>query len=69
MANSLMQGVERTVQFKALGAGDDTTRTVAAALAGLSVAGLLLLAVALAARRPPPPALPAEVEKEPAGIT
>ncbi|HTJ74840.1 MAG TPA: sialidase family protein [Acidimicrobiales bacterium] len=59
----------RSVQFKALGAGDNTARTVAAALAGLCVAGLLLLAVALAARRRPPPAVPATAEKEPAGVS
>ena len=53
----------RAVQFKALGAGNnDTARNLAAAMAGLAIAGLLLLVVALAARRRQPPA-PAIVEQ------
>ena len=41
----------RSVQFEALGGGSDTARTVAAAMAGLALAGFLLLLVALTARR------------------
>jgi hypothetical protein len=48
----------RSVQFAALGAGSDTARNVAAAMAGLALAGLLLLAVSLAARRRQPAAAP-----------
>ena len=47
----------RAVQFKALGGGgSDLARNLAAAMAGLAIAGLLLLVAALAARRPPPAA-------------
>ena len=56
----------RAVQFEALGGGSDTARDLAAALAGLALAGLLLLAVALAARRRQPPA-PAIVERADGG--
>jgi hypothetical protein len=59
----------RAVQFKALGGGtSDTARNLAAAMAGLVIAGVLLLAVALAARRRQGPA-PAVVEKTPAGVS
>jgi len=59
----------RAVQFKALGGGsNDTARAVAAAMAGLVLAGLLLLVVALAARRRQPPA-PAVRTQEPAGVS
>jgi hypothetical protein len=59
----------RAVQFKALGSGsNDTARNLAAAMAGLVLAGLLLLVVALAARRRQPPA-PAVTTKEPAGVS
>jgi len=58
----------RSVQFEALGGGsNDTARALAAAMAGLALAGLLLLAVALAARRRQPGA-PAVVERQPTSV-
>ncbi|HEX2117965.1 MAG TPA: hypothetical protein VHF91_02180, partial [Acidimicrobiales bacterium] len=57
----------RAVQFEVLGAGSDTARNVAAAMAGLALAGLLLLVVAVGARRGQPSAPVAD--KERAGVT